>query len=126
MKVLNIVSAGYRATLEEQDDTVIWLTHMLKKAGAEIDVLLRGSASNYVIEGQTVAPLTVGERVQLCGPDVHGQTRGLAEAGVKIYVLEADLKSRGADNSPRLEQAQLLSSAELPGLLSQYDQVWHW
>ena len=126
MKVLNIVSAGYRATLEEQDDTVIWLTHVLKKAGAEIDVLLRGSASNYVIEGQAVTPLIVGERVQLHGPDVHGQTRGLAEEGVKIYVLEADLKSRGAYNSPRLQQAQLLSSDELPGLLSQYDQVWHW
>lgn len=126
MKVLNIVSAGYRATLEEQDDTVIWLTHMLKKAGAEIDVLLRGSAANYVIEGQMVTPLTIGERVQLHGPDVHGQTRGLAEAGVKIYVLEEDLKSRGAHNSPRLQQAELLSSDALPGLLAQYDQVWHW
>lgn len=126
MKVLNIVSAGYRATLEEQDDTVIWLTHMLKKAGAEIDVLLRGSAANYVIEGQMVTPLTIGERVQLHGPDVHGQTRGLAEAGVKIYVLEEDLKSRGAHNSPRLQQAELLNSDALPGLLAQYDQVWHW
>lgn len=126
MKVLNIVSAGYRATLEEQDDTVIWLTHMLKKAGAEIDVLLRGSAANYVIEGQMVTPLTIGERVQLHGPDVHGQTRGLAEAGVKIYVLEEDLKSRGAHNSPRLQQAELLNSDALPGLLMQYDQVWHW
>lgn len=126
MKVLSILSSGYRATLEEQDDTVLWITQALRRAGADIDVLLRASAVNYVIEGQEVAPLAIGGRAQRNAPDVHGQVRALAEAGVGIFVLEEDIERYGLSGCPRLQQARIVGSGALPALLSDYDSVWHW
>ena len=33
-KAISIVETAYRATLEEQDDTVFWLTHMCATPGS--------------------------------------------------------------------------------------------
>ena len=126
MKVLNIISAGYRATLEEQDDTVLWISQAMSRAGAEIDVLLRSSAANYVVEGQAVSPLAIGGRVQSNAPDVHGQVRDLAERGVGIFVLEDDLAAYGLRDAARLKQAEVVKAGDLAGLISRYDAVWHW
>jgi hypothetical protein len=126
MKVLNIIFSAYRATLEEQDDTVVWLSHALKGAGAEIDVLLRGAAANYVIEGQEVAPLSFGGLAQKCAPDVLGQVATLIDKGVNVFVLEEELTRHGLTKAPRLSGATLTPQSKLPALMAKYDQVWHW
>lgn len=126
MKALNIISLGYRATLEEQDDTIVWLTHAIRGAGANIDILLRGSAVNYVVNGQSVAPLSIGGREQKHAPDVCGQIETLAEKGARIFVLAEDMKQRGLRRAPRIDAAQLVSNDDLPELFRDYDAVWHW
>ena len=126
MKVLSIISSGYRATLEEQDDTVVWITQAMVRAGAEIDVLLRSSAANYVVEGQAAALLAIGGRVQRNAPDVHGQIRDLAERGVGIFVLEEDMAAYGLHSVPRFDRAQTVPAGGLAGLISRYDAIWHW
>ena len=126
MKVLNILSTGYRATLEEQDDTVLWISQAMQRAGADLDLLLRASAANYVVEGQQVAPLSIGGRTQRNAPDVHLQVGDLAARGATIFVLREDLERYGLLASSRLDGVQTIGIHELPGLLSAYDRVWHW
>ena len=59
-KVVSIVDTAYRATLEEQDDTVVWFNHMLRQSGADITLLLTGNAVNYAVRGQQPPPLAFG------------------------------------------------------------------
>lgn len=126
MKTLNIISSAYRATLEEQDDTVVWLTHALKGAGAEVDVLLRGPAANYVVEGQAAKPLSFGARRQRHAPDVLGQVAALIEKGVGVFVVAEELQRRGLAQASRLRGAQLVSESGVAELINRYDRVWHW
>ena len=126
MKLLNIVSSGYRATIEEQDDTIVWFTHALRNAGAEVDMLLSGAAVNYPVRGQKVEPVTLGGRAQKHAPDVHGQVREFCAKGGAVYAISEDLDERAVKRGDLLKEVELVGRGDLPALLARYDQVWHW
>ena len=125
-KVLNIIESAYRGTLEEQDDTVVWLTHALRNAGADVDVLLRGSAVNYAVKGQDASGLAFGERRQTKPPRIDDDLAKLRGKGSKVFIVAEDLAERGVERSELIGGIGPVSRNGLARLLGGYDQVLHW
>ncbi|MGI9274812.1 MAG: hypothetical protein ACR2PT_08195 [Endozoicomonas sp.] len=126
MKVLNIIETAYRATLEEQDDTIVWLSHALKGAGADLDVLLQGNAVNYGLIDQDASGLKIGDSSQTQPPDIAGDIQSLLEKGCRVLVVSEDLEAMGINRSGLIEGLACVSRGEIAVCFNQYDQVWHW
>jgi sulfur transfer complex TusBCD TusB component (DsrH family) len=125
-KILQIIESAYRCTIEEQDDPVVWITHAMKGAGADLAVLLRGNAVNYAVKGQKVEGLTIGGKAQTQPPRIDEEVAKLVGKGVDVYLVEDDAAARGLERSDLIEGLRPVSRSGLPKLLNQYDQVWHW
>jgi predicted peroxiredoxin len=121
-RLLQIIGTAYRATLEEQDDPVLWLTQALRSQGAEVEVLLQGNA----VRGQDAGGLVFGDRVQTQPPHLEADLARLIAAGVKVYLAEDDLGVRGIRPSELVEGVTKVHGAQLPSLLREFDQVWAW
>ena len=124
--VLSIVETAYRATLEEQDDTILWLNHMLKTNGLDVSILLRSNAVNYAVRGQDASGLRFGKAELAHPPTIDADLQALLEKGVPVFFVQEDLEERGIPEANLLDGAKAVSRRELPGLLGGFDHVWHW
>ena len=125
-RVLNVIGTAYRATLEEQDDTIVWLTHAMKGAGADLDVVLRGNAVTYAVKGQDASGVTVGEWRQTQPPRIDQEVAKLKAKGVRVFVVEEDLADRGVTRAEIIAEVEPVGRGGLPALFAGYDQVWSW
>jgi sulfur relay (sulfurtransferase) DsrF/TusC family protein len=126
-KTLNIVESAYRAVMEEQDDTVLWLLAAMQGAGARHTVLLRGNAVNYAVAGQGVLGLTVGQWKQTQAPRMDRDVIDLIEnRKIPVYLIEEDLADRGIDRDELVPGIKLIGRKALPKILADYDVVCHW
>ena len=126
-KSLNIVESAYRAVMEEQDDTILWLLAAMQGAGGAHTVVLRGNAVNYAIAGQGAPGLTVGDWKQTQAPRMDRDVTDLIEnRNIPVYVVEEDLAERGIASGELVSGIKLLSRRALPRLFAEYEIISHW
>ena len=126
-KTLNIVESAYRAVMEEQDDTILWVLAAMQAAGADHTVVLRGNAVNYAVAGQGAPGLTVGEWKQTQAPKMDRDVADLIDKRkIPVYVIEEDLADRGIEKRELIPGIQLLSRSGLPRVCDEHAIVSHW
>ncbi len=126
-KTLNIVECAYRAVMEEQDDTILWLLAAMQGAGAEHTVVLRGNAVNYAVAGQGAPRLAIGGWEQTTAPRMDNDVLDLIEKRkIPVVVIEEDLAMRGIEPGELVPGVELMTSAMLPKRMAEYEIVSHW
>ena len=125
-RYLAILETAYRATLEEQDDPVVWLSHALRGVGADIHLLLRGAAVNYGVRGQDASGLSFGRRAQTQPPRSEHDLQSLLAKGGDVYYVQDDAVARGLRRDELIEGLKPVSNADLPQLFGNFREVWHW
>lgn len=126
MRTLQIIDVAYRATLEEQDDPVLWITHAMRGAGADLAVLLTGNAVNYAVAAQDASGLKIGSWNQTHPPRVAADLGGLLAKGVRVFAVAEDFGVRGIPRSALVEGVDVIPRAQIATLLEQFPRIWHW
>jgi sulfur transfer complex TusBCD TusB component (DsrH family) len=126
-KTLNIVESAYRAVMEEQDDTILWLLAAMQGAGAEHTVVLRGNAVNYAVAGQGAPGLSIGGWKQSQAPRMLDDVIDLIDnRNIPVFVIEEDLIARGIERDELIPGVELLSLKMLSKRMAEYEIVSHW
>ena len=126
MKVLSIAETGYRATVEEQDDTILWLNGMFAGAGLDVTLLLRANAVNYTVKGQDASGLSFGGVPMGHAPRLDDDVAELTAKGIDVYFVAEDAADRGITAGDMIAGVTPVGRGDLPGFIDGFDQIWHW
>lgn len=125
-RVLSILGTAYRGTVEEQDDTILWLLSMCSVAGLDVSVLLRGNAVNYGVRGQDGVALRLGDAEVARPPSIDEDVADLMGRGVAVHYVTEDAVDRGIAAERLVDGLQPVGRGDLPAVLAGFNQVWHW
>jgi len=126
MKVLQVLDQGFRTTVEEQDDTILWLAQSMSGAGADLEVLLSGHAVHYAVQSKRQPGINLGSWQQSEPADITRDIARLTEKGVPVYALFEDLEERGLADLPIRSGVEVVDHDSLVGLYDRAAQIWHW
>ncbi|VEP14759.1 conserved hypothetical protein [Hyella patelloides LEGE 07179] len=126
MKVLNIVETAYRATLEEQDDTILWLSQSLQNSEVDISILLRGNAVNYLIKEQKPFNLHFGTWKQTQPPELDRDLEQMIAKDISVYAIAEDIADRALPQDRLIEGVSMVAKNQVAQLFEQFQYVWHW
>jgi hypothetical protein len=125
-RVLSTVTSAYRGTVEEQDDTILWLTSMCSGAGLDVAVLLEGSAVTYALRGQDASGLRFADLDVANPPELDRDVEALLAKGVDVYYVEEDAAALALPLDGLVDGLKPVARPELPSLFEGFDQVWTW
>ena len=125
-KILSIMERAYHGTLEEQDDTNMWITAAMTGAGGDFSVLLRGNAVNYAVKGQDASGLTIGDVPLSVPPKLDEDLTDLISKGVDVYAVLDDLQARAITEADLIDDVKVIPQAKIAELWDQHDSIWHW
>ena len=126
MKILTIVESAFRTLVEELDDTILWLNQTVKKAGADISIILSGNASQYAFMKKTAPAITIGDWKQKSPANIPDDIQRILDSGVSVYVYSDDIAQRGLKLNTMFPGVKLLSRYQALHLYNQADQIWQW
>jgi sulfur relay (sulfurtransferase) DsrF/TusC family protein len=126
VKTLQVIETAYRATVEEQDDPILWMTQAMAGAGGQFGLLLTGNAVCYAAREQRAASLSIGGWTQSHARDLSTDVAALAAKGVPLYAVEEDLEERGLLDAALIGSLNVVARADLPRLFDEYPRVWKW
>jgi len=126
MKILQVVEQAFRTLVEEQDDTILWLTQSMLGAGADIEVLLAGNCAYYAVSKQRQPALKLGTWQQTQPAELNRDLDNILAKGAPVYVIKEDLAERGLADIPLHNGVKVILRNELPAIYERVDQVWQW
>lgn len=126
MKVLQVLDQAFRTTVEEQDDTILWLTQSMRGVGADLSVLLSGHAAYYAVQSRPQPTLTLGKWKQVEPAQITQDIARLNAKDTPVYVVLEDLQDRGLGELPLQNGVETISRKNLVSLYESADQIWHW
>ena len=125
-RTLHIVRQAHRATLEEQDDPILWLVQAMQAGGADASVLLCGTAVGYGILGQDASGLAFGAHRQTQPPRIADDLERMLERGIPIRFVSEDADERGLPRDRLVPGLEPIAREKVAELLGRFDRVYAW
>jgi len=123
--VLAIISSGYRATAEEQDDAAMWFLGMCAK-DLDVHVLLAGNATTYAsVTPDAPAELNLAGAPAARPPHMSAELARLVGHGAKASYLAEDATRYGVDTATVVTGVAAVNAADLAALIESHDHTWN-